>query len=358
MHTRTAALLALTACVCAHGMRAAALQGDPHRAHGEFAHAHGVPAALAVRGSAAGQPESVDGAAPAVENANAPVEKLEMGNFGDDLSAAIHRKHKGHAHGAAKGGHATRVHAMTTATSTSTPTPTTTSSITATATLSPGGGWTEFSFGAANTTVPTAFDVDQPAPVVLKITDLMCAGDRFAVFDNGVFIGNTTTPANGTCTEVAQDAFTAFTSGNWSMFAQQLPAGNHTITMTVLKSPFGSGTAAIGVSPGYDVCTQTNLGLHVVTTPVGRAEAVDACTVLGIVPADINIYNFDVATALVFGCVGAFKAAWIGSYWQNTYSGSCLALYTGNAVPGGAISVPASCTDPLPVVCQRPPIYM
>ncbi len=364
MHGRALVASVLWAVVWSHGMRASAFQGDPAKAHGEYVHAHAVPADAAVKQHADNEPSKQDhgqawAGVPVAQGADTPVENLDESRFGDDLSASSHKKHhKGGKKHKRKSPTKTKVHVFATSTTPSTTTPTTTSSITATSTLQPGAGWTEFSFGAANTTVPTAFDIDQPAPVVLKIVDLMCAGDRFGVYDNGVFIGNTTSPADRNCTHVSEDAFVAYSSGNWSMFAQQLPSGNHTITMTVLESPFGSGTAAISTSPGYEECSLTELGLHVVTTPVSRAVGTDACTVLGMVPADINIYNFEAATRLVFNCVGAFKAAWIGSYWDNTYNDTCLALYTGNAVPGGAISVPASCTDPLPVICQRAPFYL
>lgn len=59
------------------------------------------------------------------------------------------------------------------------------------------------------------------------------------------------------------------------------------------------------------------------------------------------------AAAFLFQCLGPLKKAWVGSYNGDSYDGYCIALYTGNAIAGGAIAAPNSCHDSIPVFCTN-----
>ncbi len=212
--------------------------------------------------------------------------------------------------------------------------------------------WTIFEYGAAGSTVPEVFAFAQTTPVVLEVQDFICSGNRFAIYDNGVFIGNSTYALNDGCATFAPTVESAVGNLYYSSFTRLMPPGLHQITIHVLVSVLGHGSAGIRIRAPLDVCATQLSGMTVVKTPKPFASAEATCQSIGQSLANITTYNFDDATRLVFGCVGAFSKAFVRSYWANTYQDSCLALYTGSAAPGGSLSVPASCTDPLPLICQ------
>lgn len=85
----------------------------------------------------------------------------------------------------------------------------------------------------------------------------------------------------------------------------------------------------------------------------GNGEDVNMmCQSIGKTGADINSFNFELATNTTFGCLGGFSSAYIYSYWGNNYGGFPLALYTGNDLPGGAIAPPLTPNLTLPYLCQ------
>lgn len=218
--------------------------------------------------------------------------------------------------------------------------------------LNVSGGWTKFKFGAANTSVYSHFLIHNEHPAVLKITDYYCSGDRFMVFDNGRFIGNTSHALFDNCTTTTCDPDHAYYHEEWSHFTYALHAGPHNITLRVIDSPYHEGYAAIRVDPNYMKCCLSLHGLTLIDTRVPYSSAEHACRAHGMELADVDVYNFNDATKVVFGCGGAFSSAYIKSYWGNSYHHSCLALYTGSAAPGGAISTPVSCHEKMPVLCQ------
>ena len=213
-----------------------------------------------------------------------------------------------------------------------------------------GGGWERFTFGNVGSTESFCFQSKQS--MTLKITDYFCTGDKFAVYDNGVHIGDTSPTHFDECKTSTGDADFAFEHGAWSSLSYALAPGHHNVTIKVLASPYKEGYGAIRVDSVYYKCCYSQGGLTLVDTPVPFCEAEAACRAFGMKLADVDVYNFNAATQVVFGCGGQFASAYIKSYWGNTYHDSCLALYTGSAAPGGSISTPVNCDKHMPVLCQ------
>lgn len=110
--------------------------------------------------------------------------------------------------------------------------------------LTVGGGWTGFEFGEVGSTAGP-FTFTTAGPVVLKVTDAYCAGDRFRVYDNGQLLGDTSYSWMSLCEFPGRtvDPVTAFTSWYYSHGEFSLSAGSHSITIQSLASPFGPGGA-------------------------------------------------------------------------------------------------------------------
>lgn len=153
-------------------------------------------------------------------------------------------------------------------------------------------------------------------------------------------------------------------SGYVPQFATTLQPGNHVITFTVKDCPSGSGTLLVVLASLTSFCAAKNQNnnykgpiLYISSSSQNLLMGIALCKVSGLTPADINIFNFDYANELAFACSGPFSATFVGSYWKNTYAGACLALYTGNAAPGGSINVPVNRDDcslvQLPIMCQK-----
>lgn len=123
-----------------------------------------------------------------------------------------------------------------------------------------GGPWQEFQFGGPGSQgvacmgcVPSSGgnSVFAPNPPwtftlgagggTLTVTDAFDIGDSFNIFDFGVAIGSTPTVlALGNC---GSDPVPCFANPNVSHGVFSLAAGNHSITIFVRDSPFGSGAA-------------------------------------------------------------------------------------------------------------------
>jgi hypothetical protein len=94
------------------------------------------------------------------------------------------------------------------------------------------GGWHDFNWtgaGAVWTDGPYTFT--STGPVLLEVRDDFMVGDRFGVYDNGVFLGNTSPPGPG------------YSEGEWT-----LPAGAHSITIQVIENPYEYGTGYLQVT--------------------------------------------------------------------------------------------------------------
>lgn len=217
------------------------------------------------------------------------------------------------------------------------------------------GGWYDFQFRDTNSTVRDIFRFRTLGATTLRITDNYCAGDVFEVWDNDEKLGTTNMVYTNECLTNTTNPDRAYGNDNFSHGEFNLEAGAHKIKIRVLKSPFTAGSGAIRVDSLFMGCVRKLNGFTIISTPVPFFAAAKACRSFGLRLADINIENFMDATNLAFQCSGAFSQTWVKSYWGNTYGGSCLAVSTGNAAPGGSINVPQSCEVTLPVLCQEGP---
>jgi hypothetical protein len=87
------------------------------------------------------------------------------------------------------------------------------------------------------------FEFTTEFPVLIRVTDVECRGDRFAVYDFGRLIGKTSrVPVDEECggplVRLPQKAFQDPTYSHGSF---TLPAGEHSITIRVIVNPFGGG---------------------------------------------------------------------------------------------------------------------
>jgi PEP-CTERM motif len=126
------------------------------------------------------------------------------------------------------------------------------------------GSWHQFSFGpvgsfasacgggCVSATNPTAEQLTGPpwtftGPAVFTVLDLFMSVDRFQVFDNGVSLGLSSleTPG-GTCdTNIG----CALADTHYSRGVFTLGAGSHAITIQMVDSPVGSGSAVLQAAP-------------------------------------------------------------------------------------------------------------
>ncbi len=212
--------------------------------------------------------------------------------------------------------------------------------------------WTIFQYGATGSTVPDVFAFAQTAPVMLEVQDFVCSGNRFAIYDNGVFIGNSTYALNDGCATFAPTVESAAGNLYYTSFERLMPPGAHRITLQVIASVAGHGAAGIRIKYPLSVCALQLSSLFLVKTAEPFAAAEATCQSIGLSLANITTYNFADATRLVYECVGAFSRAFLKSFQGDTYGNSCLALHTSGSVPGGSIGIPPSCAEPLPLLCQ------
>lgn len=224
------------------------------------------------------------------------------------------------------------------------------------------GGWQQFPFGPVNSTTPVMFQLFCPGR--LNITDLACSGDRFAIYDNGIFLGDTSVPVFNNCSSNSTDPNYTQKHSNWSHGSFELLPGWHNLSIVPILSPYGAGYGAIrvdsveGPSPcTVHVCPHHKGNLVVVHTEVPRCQAESVCRSLGMHLAHIDINNFLDATTLAFKCSGPNSQTWIDEWNGDDYRGACLVLSTGSAAPGGAINEPSCCSVRLPVMCQKDPCH-
>ena len=115
--------------------------------------------------------------------------------------------------------------------------------------------WLGFCFGLAGSAAsPTPcapgghgnpFTFTLAAPGLLKVTDVAEPGDTFNVYDGSTLLFATPTVASST----ASNLDPGFTFGNttWSSGSTLLGAGNYSINIFANASPFGGGSAFMGV---------------------------------------------------------------------------------------------------------------
>jgi CHRD domain len=108
------------------------------------------------------------------------------------------------------------------------------------------GGWQGFDFGARGT-IAVTYRLRTTAEAWLRVTDFLCAGDRFRILDNGLPLRQTAAPTAASC-----EVFTGSLSGaevgdEWSSGGWILAPGLHLVTVLVTASPFDGGSAAARV---------------------------------------------------------------------------------------------------------------
>lgn len=215
------------------------------------------------------------------------------------------------------------------------------------------GGWYSFQFGKEGTFVDTEFCFFLHGPAILKVTDYFCAGDRFGVKDNGVWLGPTSYVPFDNCKTNTTNPSEAYHSDAFSHAAFNLAPGPHRITLKVLLSPYNGGSGAIRLDSVYNRCPTLKHGLALINTHVPFCEAHKVCESYDLQLAELDIFNFLDATDVAFQCAGPFSKSWVNSWSENDYGHACLALSTGVAAPGGNINIPDSCDLKLPVLCQE-----
>jgi hypothetical protein len=113
-------------------------------------------------------------------------------------------------------------------------------------------GWQEFDWvGGDGTFAVQDFTFVNNTPQVVTVTDALCPGDRFAIYDNGVFVANTSVPGESSCA-VPDFTFSpdqAYADNNFSHGVIVFGAGSHDITIQAITSPFASGSGFIRLDP-------------------------------------------------------------------------------------------------------------
>ena len=75
-------------------------------------------------------------------------------------------------------------------------------------------GWVKFPFGNVGSVTPIVFELLCSGR--MNITDLYCSGDQFAIYDNGVFLGNTSDPVFNNCSSNSSSPDFTQNSPDWS----------------------------------------------------------------------------------------------------------------------------------------------
>ena len=110
--------------------------------------------------------------------------------------------------------------------------------------LSVGSGWESFVFGGVGSSFSGTYSFTLSSSALLKVTDAFLSGDQFDVTDFGSSIGATSAPGS-VGDQIGADYDGAYADARWSSGTYLLAAGSHSISGTVLLSPFGSGGAAL-----------------------------------------------------------------------------------------------------------------
>ncbi len=98
-----------------------------------------------------------------------------------------------------------------------------------------------------------------PAAVLLTVTDAFEVGERFEVFDFGVSLGLTSAP--GVSGDCGDDPIPCLANPSISSRVFSLVAGNHSITIVPVLSPFGGGSAYFRATAVPEPGTVLLLGL-------------------------------------------------------------------------------------------------
>ena len=214
----------------------------------------------------------------------------------------------------------------------------------------------------------------------MEITDAFCTGDRFEVIKLGTTGPSTilTTPEVGYNKQVAKDICdgfpvqcasstnnpdVAFNDALWSSGRVLMEAGNYSIVIKPLNSPYCSGAGFVRIRctnqprpphPPYPphpphphptprpvvLCKYSEGGFRMVMKPVQGPFAGSVCSSLGLQLAEIDNSNFVASTNVAFKCSGPLSTSWIGAWNGQTWAGQeGLGLTVSTASPGGSINV-------------------
>jgi hypothetical protein len=108
------------------------------------------------------------------------------------------------------------------------------------------GRWTLFNFaGNGSFNVEGAFTFSSPHPVLLRVTDGLCRGDRFRVWDRGspIFLSSTVA-TDPSCDDIpfVTGPARAWEDQTYSKGRFLLQPGWHRIRIQAVNSPFGGGS--------------------------------------------------------------------------------------------------------------------
>ena len=209
-----------------------------------------------------------------------------------------------------------------------------------------------------------------------EITDAFCPGDRFEVIKLGT--GSTgpqtilITPEVEYNKQVAQeicDGFpvqcsastnnpdVAYNDPTWSSGKVLLSAGQYSVVVKPLNSPYCSGAGFVRIrctghprppvppTPPHPpvpevLCKYSEGGFRMVMKPVPGPLAGSVCTSMGMKLAEIDNSNFVPSTNVAFKCSGPLSTSWIGAWNGQTWPGQeGLGLTVSTASPGGSINV-------------------
>lgn len=260
-------------------------------------------------------------------------------------------------------------------------------------------GWQPFFFGSSGTwAVPSstssAFYTNYTVPVVVRIIDTYKPGDRFALYLNGQFLGNTSL-GNANSTLYTPYPNEAWVQANFSHGEWLLPAGLHRFTIKTLVNvdPAGQpGGAYIRVDanekilcgncrpfcspdgpckcfpvpdannpPGccannppkvFPICKEASGVFTMIKGQFTRDQGAAACAQINLRLAEIDSFNFDGANQFAYICNGnAVAQSWIRSWNGDNYQDACLVLSSGSFGGTGAINA-QPCLNKYYVLCQ------
>lgn len=226
------------------------------------------------------------------------------------------------------------------------------------------------SFGGNHPDGPSDFGLKK---CYLEITDAFCPGDRFELIKLGtgglapVTILQTPIVAFNPivardicdgfpvqCEKSTSNPEVAFNDPTWSSGRVLMNAGNHSIVIKSISSPYCSGAGFVRVRctgrphphpppppPKPEIlCPFSEGGFRMVMKPVQGPMAGSVCQAMGMKLAEINNRNFVASTNVAFKCSGPLSTSWIGAWNGQTWAGQeGLGLTVSTASPGGSINV-------------------
>lgn len=262
-------------------------------------------------------------------------------------------------------------------------------------------GWQRFFFGSNGTWAkPTekssAFYLNAPVPMLVRMTDAFISGDQFALYVNGSLIGNTSLPVlNSSFYTVNPNE--AFINANYSSGSWILPKGLHRLTVKVIASanqgnssssaflradvnprvkcakcrpfckaegpcvcfprpsvfnpPGCCANSAPLVPPFGPMCQEASGRYMMIKRGMTRDEGVEACRRMNMRLAAINTDNFVGVNQFAFLCNNQQVAnSWIESWNGDNYSGTCLVMQS--ALGGNGAITAGDCNELESVLCE------